>query len=163
METFVCPHCGSVIPADSRSCPECGSDRETGWSEEYHADWAPQQEEPEDPPRRRAVRKLVRYSGAVVAVLLIAGLLSLEWPPYGLYLGCVLMAASIIAFIVFRDRPLSKRNREKRLEEELLGLCGQDRTLVNRLVLFEGNLRPGSPRAVLLRNAIHRILRDRSR
>jgi anaerobic ribonucleoside-triphosphate reductase len=29
----ICPHCGAEVPANSRSCPECGSDDETGWSE----------------------------------------------------------------------------------------------------------------------------------
>jgi hypothetical protein len=31
---FVCPHCGTVLPADATSCPECGSDNTTGWAED---------------------------------------------------------------------------------------------------------------------------------
>jgi len=31
---FVCPHCGTVLPADATSCPECGSDDTTGWAED---------------------------------------------------------------------------------------------------------------------------------
>jgi hypothetical protein len=30
---MVCPNCGADIPPNSRACPECGSDEETGWSE----------------------------------------------------------------------------------------------------------------------------------
>ena len=29
---FACPVCGSEVPAGARSCRECGSDEETGWS-----------------------------------------------------------------------------------------------------------------------------------
>lgn len=28
-----CPHCGSHVPPRSPSCPACGSDHETGWSD----------------------------------------------------------------------------------------------------------------------------------
>jgi ribosomal protein L40E len=33
-ETFVCPHCGADVPVGSPACKECGSDDETGWSED---------------------------------------------------------------------------------------------------------------------------------
>ena len=29
---FRCPHCHALIPLESRACPECGSDDQTGWS-----------------------------------------------------------------------------------------------------------------------------------
>ena len=29
-----CPNCGAPLAADARACPECGSDEETGWSDE---------------------------------------------------------------------------------------------------------------------------------
>lgn len=31
-----CPHCGAEVPRNARACPECGSDEETGWSEQAH-------------------------------------------------------------------------------------------------------------------------------
>lgn len=30
----VCPNCGAEIPCGAKACPQCGSDEETGWSEE---------------------------------------------------------------------------------------------------------------------------------
>jgi uncharacterized membrane protein YvbJ len=30
----ICPQCGAEVPEKARCCPECGSDYETGWSEE---------------------------------------------------------------------------------------------------------------------------------
>jgi uncharacterized membrane protein YvbJ len=32
--SFTCPVCGAEVPENARACPECGSDEETGWSEE---------------------------------------------------------------------------------------------------------------------------------
>lgn len=31
---FECPNCGAQVPGDALSCPECGSDDDTGWSED---------------------------------------------------------------------------------------------------------------------------------
>jgi hypothetical protein len=34
----VCPNCGAELPPNAKACPECGSDEETGWSEEARYD-----------------------------------------------------------------------------------------------------------------------------
>jgi hypothetical protein len=34
MTPDVCPNCGADVPSRARSCPECGSDEDTGWSDE---------------------------------------------------------------------------------------------------------------------------------
>ena len=31
---MVCPNCGAEVPANARACPECGSDEQTGWSDD---------------------------------------------------------------------------------------------------------------------------------
>jgi hypothetical protein len=38
MTPEICPHCGAEVPPNARACPECGSDEETGWSEQARAD-----------------------------------------------------------------------------------------------------------------------------
>ena len=38
MTPEVCPNCGAEIPRNAKACPECGSDKTTGWSERAHAD-----------------------------------------------------------------------------------------------------------------------------
>lgn len=35
---FVCPNCGADVPGGAESCPECGSDERTGWSEDTYLD-----------------------------------------------------------------------------------------------------------------------------
>ncbi len=34
LDYFACPNCGAEVPSKARACPECGSDENTGWSEE---------------------------------------------------------------------------------------------------------------------------------
>ena len=34
----ICPNCGAEVPRNARACPECGSDENTGWSEEARTD-----------------------------------------------------------------------------------------------------------------------------
>src|SRR5215469_6177560 len=36
MAPETCPNCGANVPRNAKACPECGSDEETGWSEEAH-------------------------------------------------------------------------------------------------------------------------------
>ena len=38
MPPEVCPNCGAEVPPKAKSCPECGSDEQTGWSEKAHAE-----------------------------------------------------------------------------------------------------------------------------
>ena len=38
MTPEICPNCGAEVPPNAKACPECGSDEETGWSEETKAD-----------------------------------------------------------------------------------------------------------------------------
>jgi len=33
----ICPNCGAKVPPQAKACPECGSDEQTGWSEEAYA------------------------------------------------------------------------------------------------------------------------------
>jgi uncharacterized membrane protein YvbJ len=33
----ICPNCGAEVPPNAAACPECGSDYETGWSEDADA------------------------------------------------------------------------------------------------------------------------------
>ena len=36
---LVCPHCGSLFPEGRLSCPECGSDADTGWKSQEEIDY----------------------------------------------------------------------------------------------------------------------------
>lgn len=36
MTPEVCPVCGAEVPPQAKACPGCGSDEQTGWSEEAY-------------------------------------------------------------------------------------------------------------------------------
>lgn len=36
--SFSCPNCGGTVPAKAPACPHCGSDENTGWSEQTYLD-----------------------------------------------------------------------------------------------------------------------------
>jgi len=38
MNPEVCPNCGANVPRNAKSCPGCGSDEKTGWSDSAYAD-----------------------------------------------------------------------------------------------------------------------------
>jgi hypothetical protein len=34
MSPEICPNCGAEVPHNAKACPECGSDEQTGWSDD---------------------------------------------------------------------------------------------------------------------------------
>jgi len=34
LDDFICPSCGADVPGNAKSCPACGSDENTGWSDQ---------------------------------------------------------------------------------------------------------------------------------
>jgi hypothetical protein len=38
MPPDICPNCGTEVPPDAKACPGCGSDEQTGWSEQARYD-----------------------------------------------------------------------------------------------------------------------------
>lgn len=38
MTPEICPNCGAEVPPHAKACPECGSDEQTGWSEQARYD-----------------------------------------------------------------------------------------------------------------------------
>jgi len=34
----ICPNCGAEVPPHAKACPACGSDEQTGWSEQARYD-----------------------------------------------------------------------------------------------------------------------------
>jgi len=76
-ETFVCPHCGADLPLAATFCPECGSDEETGWSEDAHyggldlPEPEDGEEEPAEPVTPSGAAGLLFKVAAVIVVVVI--------------------------------------------------------------------------------------------
>ncbi len=86
-DTFPCPNCGFEVPDGALSCPECGSDEETGWSETAYVggldlpenDW-PEDEWPDDPAAdRESGGILPRVVVVVFALLLVVAFLLMSF------------------------------------------------------------------------------------
>jgi uncharacterized membrane protein YvbJ len=68
-----CANCGSSIPAQARSCPECGADERTGWREASIYDGLDLPEDTADSSRLSAERgSNPAWVRLVFALLLVA-------------------------------------------------------------------------------------------
>ena len=69
---FICPNCGAEVPVKALSCPECGSDEKTGWSEDTMYDGLdlPAFEETRDNSSKSLFQnKFLLYIVAIVTLL----------------------------------------------------------------------------------------------
>ncbi|MGR3309662.1 MAG: zinc-ribbon domain-containing protein [Candidatus Brocadiales bacterium] len=69
---FVCPNCGAEVSLKAKACPDCGSDENTGWSEDtmYDALDLPEIETlTEQPSSSLFQNKYFMYTAAIVALL----------------------------------------------------------------------------------------------
>lgn len=72
---FVCPNCGAEVPLKALACPECGSDEDTGWSEDTMYDGLdlPEIETPETKPSTSLFHN--KYFMCIVAILAVLAFL----------------------------------------------------------------------------------------
>ena len=80
-DDFICPVCGTEVPAKAKACPECGSDEKTGWSDKTIYDGtgieAPEDFDYEDWKRRDGVtaRRIRREWTIWIVAVLALGLM----------------------------------------------------------------------------------------
>jgi hypothetical protein len=83
MPPEVCPNCGAEVPPHARACPECGSDEQTGWSDDAYTErlGIPDEKFDYDEFVRRELEgrpppaRPLRWLWLLVAVLLLIGFL----------------------------------------------------------------------------------------
>ena len=68
---FDCPNCGAEVPIKAKSCPDCGSDEKTGWSEDTMYDGLdlPVLEDPDTQAKTSILQSKLMYY--IVATLTI--------------------------------------------------------------------------------------------
>jgi len=79
---FTCPVCGEEVNADALACPGCGSDDETGWSEEtaYDAADLPDEADGEPMAKSRLGRMvLIRFTAFMLVLLILFLVLMGVW------------------------------------------------------------------------------------
>ncbi len=81
---FVCPNCGADVPGGAKSCPECGSDERTGWSEDTYLDGVSLPDEDNDPTEAETKPSGILDSGKILWIVVAAVLIVLwaiqSWP-----------------------------------------------------------------------------------
>jgi uncharacterized membrane protein YvbJ len=71
-EYFNCPNCGEDVPIKAKSCHGCGSDENTGWSEDTIYDGLDLNEYDESSERIKTSlfqNKIILYIVAIVTIL----------------------------------------------------------------------------------------------
>jgi uncharacterized membrane protein YvbJ len=153
---FTCPHCGAAVPSDASACPECGSDEETGWSEDAAYGFF-YDDEPEASTSKFTTRTKTLL--AVLATLTISAYLAYKLP-WGVYLIPVLFLIVGVAYYVTQRFSNPRYSEEKQLYRNLVQKARGDTELVERLIEYERRRSPGSDRLELLLDAIYRWERD---
>jgi hypothetical protein len=153
---FTCPHCGAQVPSNATACPECGSDEETGWSE--NADYDEPFPYAGEPETRDKSTAWLKYLIAIVAALTLSAYLAYALP-WGIYLIPVTFLAVGIGYCMTRVRP-NRPSAEKQLYQSLLQKAQGDRDLVARLIEYERQRNPRADRLKLLQDALYRWERD---
>jgi hypothetical protein len=154
---FICPHCGAEVPARALACPECGSDEETGWSENAaFGDLFPYDDEMETTPPTSA--SWTKYLLPILAALTLSAFLAygLTWH---ILIPLVLLAAGT-AYYLSQTGPQTPHSLEQQLYQSLLQKARGDEELVERLIEHERRRNPGADRLELLQDAIYRWERD---
>jgi hypothetical protein len=152
-KTFACPFCGAEVPAGAAACPECGSDDQTGWSDNLYGLRSEEVKEEKNP--------LTAKIAIGLAVLLILPFLAALWLTRdGIYLLPVL--AAVLAAVVLLERYWSKRKEAggRDMYQRLLYKAHGDEALVERLVDYEKRKNPFRTRDQMLTDALERWERD---
>lgn len=148
------------MPLKARACPECGSDKETGWSEAAsYMHLLPDRGNSES--RDAQPKPWQRFLIAAVAVFLLAAFLSAQGFTWSWYVIPLVALAAGAVYSVTQSRSSSNRGMEKQLHQQLLRRAKGDKKLVERLMQYEQQRNPDSSRLQLLQNAIYRWDRDR--
>lgn len=155
---FTCPHCGAQVPLDALACPECGSDNETGWSEE--ADYDDVLLYDDEPPADSAKpAPWPRYLIAIVAIITLSAYLtySLTW---GIYLIPLIVVAAGIVYYVTQVLPHKRYSQEKQLYQRLIQKARGDKELVARLIEHERQRNPDADRLTWMQDVLYYWERD---
>jgi hypothetical protein len=152
-KSFVCPFCHAEVPEGAPACPECGSDEQTGWSEDPFGIRSGTPEAP-NRPKRNGIR-FAAYT--VVAGLFVAALVLSRVAISALPLFLVAVFAVLLGgFLYERIRNYTGAD----IHEKLLSKARGDEELVERLVDFERRKNPFRTRKQLLIDALERWEND---
>ncbi|MGP1386425.1 MAG: hypothetical protein ACTS2F_22885 [Thainema sp.] len=157
-EYFTCPVCGTDVPLKARACPECGSDKGTGWSEAaQYAHLLPDRGE-EGYAKQPAWRA---YMIPIAALVCLSGFLMAA----GLFWAAILvpLVVAAVRLVMWFMSRLGNTNRglERQAYQQLVRRAAGDHSMADRLIEFERKRTPEATRLQLIQSAIFRWDRDR--
>ncbi|MEZ4642864.1 MAG: zinc ribbon domain-containing protein [Chloroflexota bacterium] len=156
---FICPNCGAQVPDNALACPECGSDEETGWSEDTAYDGLYLYDD-EPLSGSTSSHSWTKVATAVLLIVIAFAVLSAVLGQWGFYLALILAGGAGIFYYITQIRPSSPSQREEALYQDLRRKARGDTSLVERLIAYEQRRNPRASRQQWLQDAIARWERD---
>jgi hypothetical protein len=153
---FICPHCGAEVAVGAVVCPECGSDEETGWSEETAYDGLDLYDD-EPLPQGYSLRTKAIVTG--IALLIFSAFIATSFR-WGIYLIPLVLLGVAYAYYRANILPYTASSREKQLYADLLLKARGDKALVERWIGYEWQRNPNANRTELMEDALQRWYRD---
>lgn len=139
-------------------CPECGSDEETGWSDETIYDGLSLDDDIQEMSASPARGWKIPLILIVAAVTLVAYLA--VYVAWGIYLIPLLLIIAGLVYYFVQIAPRTRHSREKRLYRQLMMIAGGDAVRVRHLIAYERRRNPDAELSELLEDAIYRWERD---
>ena len=149
---FICPHCGAKVDYDAPACPECGSDDETGWSEETAYDGLYLDED--EPLPKPSWFSIPAKTILGVLALIILALFLMTIFPGGFF--WVLVIGLVFGGVYYYKEiwPTTPAQVEKRLYANLLAKARGDADMVERWIEYEQQRSLNTNRIELMEDAI---------
>ena len=147
---------------DAVVCPECGSDDETGWSENTTYDGLYLYDADEDDlssRRRSKSHPWIKYLIPVIIFITLAAFLATA-VPWGIYLIPVILLAAGTAYYFVEIAPNLQSNQEIKLYQALLLRAQGDGALVERWISYERRRDSDADEFQLMEAALYRWQRD---
>lgn len=158
---FICPNCGAEVPDHAAACPECGSDEETGWSEDTAYDGLYLDDEDDElSGTSHPDRSWSKLLTPLLLFALVTAVLSATLGQWGVYLALALAVGGGAVYYLTQVRPLGANQREQALYQALWRKARGDTALVERLIAYEQQRNPQDGRHQWLQDAIDRWERD---
>lgn len=157
-EYFTCPICGTDVPCNAHSCPECGSDRETGWSEAaQYTHLLPDRGDQGGykPSMWRQYMLPIAATIGLSGVLMTAGLV---WA--ALLVPLVIGGIRLVLWLAKRWNQ-TDAGLESSAYQQLVRRAGGNRAMADRLIALEKQRSPKATRLQLIQDALYRWDRDR--
>lgn len=156
---FVCPHCGTDVDVDAPACPECGSDDNTGWSEDtkYDGLFLPETGGKYSTNDKR--KGWVRYVVITFLALILSSFIAVT-VPWGIYLVPFIILAAVASYVLMEVLPNIRGRKESEIYERLLIRARGDTGMVERWISYERRRTPDADEIDLMEAALYRWERD---